>query len=286
MLGLFHFFKTDYSSSLDMVVILFSILPLNHFAITYICVIIKINNSAMFTHKMKLAEVVQTNFNTLSVINRFGIKLGFGDKSVAKVCSEYGINADFFLEILNAFHDHSYFPQKHLQSFSVAEIVEYLRKTHSTYIGESVPYIESLMEQLIDDYSNPEEMTLVQKFFNEYRDELFKHLTWEDEKIFPYALKVEEAFNGGGNIVDVMDLIKQYSMNNFLEEHDDVEEKLYDIKTLFIKYLPPLKNQELCVRIIREFSLLENDINDHARIEEKVLAPKVMEMEKHLLQKG
>lgn len=268
-----------------MVVLQSSNLPLNHFVMNYICVINKMNNSAMFTHKMKLAEVVQTNFNTLSVISRFGIKLGFGDRSVAKVCAEYGINADFFLEILNAFHDHSYFPQKHLQSFSVAEIVEYLRKTHRTYIGESVPYIESLMDQLIDDYTNPEEITLVQKFFNEYRDELFKHLTWEDKKIFPYALRVEEAFIGGGEIGYVLDAMKNYSMNNFLDEHDDVEEKLYDIKTLFIKYLPPLKNQELCVRIIREFSLLENDINDHARIEEKVLAPKVMEMEKHLLQK-
>ena len=234
---------------------------------------------------MKLADVVQTNFNTLSVMSRFGIKLGFGDKSVDRVCAEYGINPDFFLEILNAFHDHSYFPQKHLQIFSVAEIVEYLRKTHISYIGESIPYIEQLMEQLVEGCKNQEEMMLVQLFFNEYKDELFKHLTWEDEKIFPYALSVENAFLNGNNVEQVIEATKKYSMTNFLEDHDDIESKLYDIKTLFVKYLPPLNKQELCVRIIREFSLLETDVNDHARIEEKVLGPKVAEMEKALLQK-
>lgn len=237
----------------------------------------------MFTSNMKLAEVVQTNFNTLSVVCRFGIKLGFGDKSIKEVCADYGINYDFFLEILNAFHDPSYFPKKHLQSFSVEQIVEYLRKTHQNYTLEIIPLVESLMHELVKDCKNPKEMKLVQKLFNEYKEELFKHLSWEDEKIFPYALSIEKACIQGEGIQKAKSLMKNYTMASFLEDHDDIESKLYDIKTLFIKYLPPVVNQQLCIRILREFSLLEKDINDHARIEEKVLAPKVIDMEKGLL---
>jgi regulator of cell morphogenesis and NO signaling len=237
----------------------------------------------MFTHKMKLADVVQANFNTLSVISRFDIMLGFGDKSVEKVCSERGINVDFFLEILNAFHDHNYFPQKHLQSFSVVEIVEYLRKTHQSYTFENIPHIELLMEQLVKGCTKTNEIGLVQKFFAEYKQELFKHLSWEDEKIFPYALSVEKAYKDGLGIEQLVSDMQKFTMSEFLDEHDDVESKLNDIKTLFVKYLPPVVDQPLCIRILREFSLLEKDINDHARIEEKVLAPKVVEMEKALM---
>ncbi|MDY0348776.1 MAG: hypothetical protein RBR13_08095 [Tenuifilaceae bacterium] len=50
----------------------------------------------MFTREMKLAEAVQVNLNTLNVVIRFGIKLGFGDKSVQRVCEEYNVNPDFF----------------------------------------------------------------------------------------------------------------------------------------------------------------------------------------------
>lgn len=237
----------------------------------------------MFTSRMKLAEVVQANFNTLSVINRFGIKLGFGDLSVGGVCEANGVNIDFFLEILNAFHDKNYFPQDHLQSFSIDEIVSYLRKTHNDYMYQNIPYIEMLLEQLEADCKNPDEIKLVHNFFNEYKDELFKHLLWEDNKIFPYAQSVEQAYLNGNNVKQVVEALRNYSMKNFLGEHDDIESKLNDINILFVKYLPPVYNQHLCIRILRELSFLERDINDHSRIEEKVLAPKVIEMEKFLL---
>lgn len=240
---------------------------------------------AMFTHNMKLAEVVQSDFNTLNVINRFGVKLGFGEKSVARVCADYGINTEFFLEILNAYHDPNYFPQKHLQSFSVGEIVEYLRKTHRSYIDEGIPFIEELMNRMLEDCENPGEIKPIVKFFNDYKTELFNHLHWEDRDIFPYTLAVEETYINGTDASEIIEAMQKYSMTDFLDEHDDIESKLYDINTLFIKYVPPVSNQMICVRILKEFSLLQKDINNHARIEEKVLAPKVIIMEKELLQK-
>jgi len=237
----------------------------------------------MFTREMKLAEAVQVNLNTLNVVIRFGIKLGFGDKSVQRVCEEYNVNTDFFLEILKAYHDPNYFPQKHLQSFSVKEIVEYLRKTHRNYIDDEIPYIEYHLNQMLRGCSYAKEIGLVHNLFTEYKQELFKHLSWEDEKIFPYAESIEKAFVGGQGSASIKEVISAYSMTNFLENHDDIESKLYDINTLFIKYLPPVKEQQLCLKILKNFSLLESDLNNHSRIEEKVLAPKVIEMEKQLL---
>jgi regulator of cell morphogenesis and NO signaling len=239
----------------------------------------------MYTKRMKLAEVLQSDYNTLNVINRFGIALGFGEKSVEMVCSQYGINPNFFLEIINAYHDPDYFPQKHLQSFSVGEIVEYLKKTHQSYLNQDIPYIERLMNELLEGCRNPKEINLVLKFFTDYKKELFKHLQWEDEQIFPYSISIENAYKNEENINDVLEQAKTYSMNTFLDEHDDIESKLYDINTLFIKYIPPVENQQLCLRILKEFAHLERDINNHARIEEKVLAPKVAEMEKALLKR-
>ena len=237
----------------------------------------------MFTSSMKLAEVIQANFNLLSVTHRFGIKLGFGDKTVGQVCSHYDINTSFFIEIVNTYNDNSYFPQKHLQRFLVTEIIDYLRKTHQHYVSQSIPFAEKLMNELTSDSQNPSEIKLIQKFFFEYKDELLKHLAWEENTVFPYALGIETAFLHGKSIESALAQMKSFSMSTFLDEHDDIESKLNDIKTLFVKYIPPLANQDLCYKILRELWLLELDIANHARIEEKVLAPKVAEMEKSLL---
>ena len=50
---------------------------------------------------MKLSEVVEEHTSLIPVINRFGIRLGLGDKSVNQICEEYGIDPDFFLIVIN-----------------------------------------------------------------------------------------------------------------------------------------------------------------------------------------
>ncbi|MCD8193724.1 MAG: helix-turn-helix transcriptional regulator, partial [Tannerellaceae bacterium] len=40
---------------------------------------------------MQLSEVVEENTSLVPVINRFGIRLGLGDKTVKEVCEEQAI---------------------------------------------------------------------------------------------------------------------------------------------------------------------------------------------------
>ena len=61
---------------------------------------------------MKMAEIIHLNYHLLPIISRFGINLGFGDKSVKQICKEHSIDVNFFLEIVNSFHLKNYFPKK------------------------------------------------------------------------------------------------------------------------------------------------------------------------------
>ena len=53
----------------------------------------------IFEEQTKMATIVRSNFNLLPVINRFGISLGFKDKTVVQICNEEKINTEFFLAI-------------------------------------------------------------------------------------------------------------------------------------------------------------------------------------------
>ena len=55
--------------------------------------------------------------------------------------------------------------------------------------------------------------------------------------------------------------------------------KLY-LKTIMIKYLTPPLNTSLYHKIIQLLFMLEQDLNYHSRIEDKVLIPKMISMEK------
>ena len=100
---------------------------------------------------MKLADVIHHDFSLVPVINRFGIHLGFGDGTIGEICEDKAVNTEFFLTILNTYHDAQYFPKKHLQSFHSATLIEYLRKAHQFYLEQKIPEIKNLICKLTEE---------------------------------------------------------------------------------------------------------------------------------------
>jgi regulator of cell morphogenesis and NO signaling len=232
--------------------------------------------------KMKMAEVIHLDYHLLPIISRFGIHLGFGEKTIEQLCAEYTLDVNFFLVILNSYHDKNYFPRKHLQGFSLKLIIDYLRKSHEYYLNIKIPRIDQLLHQLSSqtDGLNGESLQPLDQFFREYKQELSTHIGREEEKVYPYVFTVEEAFLSGNPSFELVSQIRKYSIDDYESEHDNVEDKLCDLQNIIIKYLPLPLDMNLCHTILMELFRLESDLNDHARIEDKVLVPKVRYMEK------
>lgn len=239
----------------------------------------------IFSKKQKMAEMVMSNHHLLSVISRFDISLGFGEKTIQEVCQQYQVNVDFFLEIVNAFNEPEYFPEKHLETFSLSLIISYLKKTHAFYLGRKIPELEGLIEKLIaeNEGKHSKELGLIQKFFVEYREHLSKHIEREEKVVYPYILRLEEYYKNPALFQKAqVDTLKAYAIERYVDEHEDIEDSLFDLKSLMIKYLPPQENQVLCYKILGQLGHLEQDINEHSNMENRVLVPRVRLMEEVL----
>lgn len=231
--------------------------------------------------QMKMAEVIHMDYNLLPVINRFGISLGFGEKTVEEICHEKNINTSFFLEVLNTFHDTDYFPKASLLKFPVKWLLDYLKKTHSYYLEVQVPQLETLIGKLIREASGgSKNIQMIEKFFNDYKTELTDHIEREEKKVYPYISQLEQALNSNEVDKELQKNISHYSIEDFEDEHDDVEVKLNDLKNIIIKYLPGPADDNLCNDILVLLFQLEKDLTDHARLEDKILVPMVARLEK------
>ena len=56
----------------------------------------------------KMRDLVKDNSVLILVMGRFGISLGFGDKSVRDVCRMHNVNENTFLEVVNFVSDKNY----------------------------------------------------------------------------------------------------------------------------------------------------------------------------------
>lgn len=230
-----------------------------------------------------MADLIHMDHRLVSIINRFGIELGFGDRSIGEVCEGAGVNPGFFIEIINSYRDEDYSPEDKLKDFPVGMITDYLGRTHDHYKNIKLPEVEELIYSMIESsYKEPELSSLLKEYFRKYREELLAHIKREDELVFPYSIQTEKEYLESKNSGVRKDSRDNFSIMEYLSDHDDVEAKLYDLKNIIIKYLPPLGNPSAISRLITELFMLEKDLNDHSRIEEKVLVPKVLSMEKEL----
>ncbi len=228
----------------------------------------------------KLSDLVHSNYFLLPVLNRFGIRLGFNDKTVQQVCIEQKIDINFFLAIVNTYSNSHYFPEADLLSFSPVLIVDYLRKTHKYYFEHIIPEIERRLERLLTGCSSTcNQLNLIKSFYNKYKTELARHLTSEDETVFPYVIEVTKAVE---NSTKLPDRYKKYSISKFQKEHSSIDQKVFDLKNLLIKYLEPNYNDNDANMFLNLLFQFERDLIDHARIEDKVLVTKVLWLEKQL----
>lgn len=228
----------------------------------------------IFTTDDKFTKLIRSNYNLLPVINRFGIKLGVKDKSVEEVCDEHNVPVHFFLAIINTFHNDDYFPDADLASYSPLIIVDYLKKTHSYYIDHILPKIEHLLKELLSSCTaDCKDLKMIDTFYHKYKQELLTHIEDEEKNTFPY---IEEL------LTQPKKLKSNYTIKKFEKEHSNVDIKLNDLKNLIIKYLKPNYDALICSDFLIALYRFEKDIKDHARIEDNILVPQVLEIEKQI----
>lgn len=190
-----------------------------------------------------LSEVIEANHQLIPVINRFGIKLGLEDKTIARVCQDADINAVFFLTILNTYLNEDYFPERILQKFDIELVVDYLNRTDSYLINGQLYNLEKHMNAFLA-MSDPNNsaLKLIKKMFMKFKAEL--------------TIQVEQASH------------ESYSCLALLS----------DLKSIIIKHISGNFNENMCYAIIFSIDSLQTDLQKHNRIREKVLQPMITEL--------
>lgn len=238
----------------------------------------------MISRQDPMYLVVSNHPQLLPLFPRFNLKLGFGERSVEEVCENHEVNTDFFLEIANAYLDELYLPGEGLSLFSLSTVVSYIVATHKYYTEIALPGVEEKIHRLMAHSTLSEkEVALVSGFFNDYKKEFLEHINQEEQHILPYILELERQSKQERVDPEFAQKLKSYSIREFEKEHDRLETSLKHLSTLIIKYLPPFEDLQLCHQVLNDLSALVKDLVDHADMEDKILVPRVAELEEILL---
>ena len=226
---------------------------------------------------MRISDVILNNPYLILLLEHFGVDVPLQEKSVTDVCLENKINTELFLTFANLYNGVQYDFKDTFSYNEVLTVINYLRNSHRYYSEEIYPNILSIIQQM-NSANNRKEMVLVERFFKEYFSEVTEHLNYENDTVFPYITGLYERIVNQNQT----DGGKRYSVSEYKDHHNDIEEKLNDLKSLLIKYLPLKNDQPIRRKLLFSLFELEYDLNIHSQIEELILIPLVSKMELHL----
>lgn len=217
-----------------------------------------------------MRDLVKDNSALILVMGRFGISLGFGDKSVREVCRMHHVNENTFLEVVNFVSSKDY----NYESVSLPSLIGYLKQAHEYYLDFNLPNIRRKLIEAIDCSGTDELAMLILKFYDEYVTEVRKHMEYENDVVFSYVEQLSQGF-----------LNRNFTISNFAGKHTPIGYKLKELKDIIIRYYPEKNNYQLN-QVLLEIILSEQDLTSHCMIEDKLFVPAVKLIEQQLKKSG
>lgn len=219
----------------------------------------------LVNRETKLHDVVIQEPAIVTVLNRFNITLGVGDKTVKQICDGHNLDTSFFLSILNTFINPDFFPEETLKACNISEIVEYLRKANDYYRKFLIPNVEQHFNLLISrSKGGNTNLELMRDFFFEVKAEMLAKIENDTTTLFPDTEKLGAASAGTGDITPAV--IEG-------EQEDGVEDKLSDLISMIVIHLTGTYDTNLCQAVLFAIINLKKDVGQNNRIRNKILMP-------------
>ena len=221
-----------------------------------------------FNKHDKIADIIEQDFKQVLLLEHLGVSFIVNEKTVEEICQENDINPDLYLNFASLFAGKTPDSVPDFNSEDIKCIVEYLKNCHNYYLNERankiVRYVKEIFEQ-----THCTGVRLLEDFVKNYIDEIKKHFAYENDIVFPYMISLSSNDSRLAN----------YSVVEYKHHHDNINDKLADIKGLLIKYLPFEDTKNLRRKLLNCLFDLEHDLKIHTLIEDTILIPLVEKFE-------
>ena len=84
----------------------------------------------MYEADDKMISLIRDDYSLLHMLGAFGIKMGFGDKTVREVCEDQGVDTYTFMAVVN-FAINGHLDNESISKLSVITLLRYLRAAHA-----------------------------------------------------------------------------------------------------------------------------------------------------------
>jgi len=232
-------------------------------------------------NKKRILDLIEENYVFASVIRHFGIDFyDYPELKFSETCVTKGLKPEL---VLSGFEDVLENDQSHFQylmSLPIDVVLCYLKHKHYAFIKQTLPYLA----KLIHSYPAAEQSIInnIRVQFPLFVEDFIRQMHVEEEVIFEFIKNIDGAINGNINFSKLFFELKKNSIKAISETHSNQDDVMFGIRKLTNNYTLEKDPPVLLKVIYSELQSFERNLIIHAQIENEVLLPKALVLEKEL----
>ncbi len=239
--------------------------------------------------KSIVAEIVARDHRAADVFKKYGIEYCCGGKwPLETVCLMKGIDMnDLEKELKMATRKLQLPAFINFYDWDIDFLTEYIINVHHFYLKKILPELKPLLEHFTDEHSNKyPELTQLKNDFTKLYKYLLPHIEEEEKLIFPYIKQVAHAYQSKDSYAALLVKTLRKPVEKIMaHDHEILFEIIQPLRKLTNQYTAPAKACTSHRVIFSKLKELDTDLVQHIYLENDILFPKALEMEKELLQR-
>ena len=229
-----------------------------------------------------IAELVDDNYAYAAVLYHFGIKFyDFDQETLEQACQERGLSVEQVTTELESVYEQSSEQLLPLATYPIDLVVAYLKHTHFLFIKQRLPYLSKLIHSLRHTDRN-EVVDDLRFIFPLFVEDLIHHIYQEEDELFSYILALHRAYRAPNLSPQLYYDLEKYAIQDFAVHHSADDDDMAGIRNIVHNY-DTRRASSLHLRVVyAELQRFERDLRVHASVENEILFPKALALEKQV----
>lgn len=232
------------------------------------------------TSDTTIGQIVANDYRTAQVFEQYHIDFCCnGSQTIAEVTEAMQIDAEALLRALEQAIVSQVASDVDYQSWPLDILADYIVQTHHTYVEKNIGVIKPYLEKICHVHGvNHPELHTIKQIFERSAGELAGHQKKEEIIVFPFIKRLVHASQNNERLTLARSVEAPIDMLS--DEHDAQGEAFKKIASLCNDYEPPVdacNTYRVSLELLREFQL---DLHKHIHLENNILFPKAVELEK------
>ncbi len=246
---------------------------------------VKISKRNSGKKSLTIGEMVAEDFRKAEVFSQFGLDFCCGGaKSLQEACEEKGIDTKSVERALAEVEKRAKNRQQDFNRWELDFLADYILNIHHKYVKESVAMLYEISGKVARVHGeNHPEVTDIARLFETMVSELDAHMEKEENLLFPYIKKLAVARRENGKPEPSPSGSVENIIRELETEHVTVGGNMDEINRLSNGYILPEDACSSYRALYNKLNEFEHDLHRHVHLENNILFPKAIRLEKELL---